>query len=117
MSAKELTAKVQEAKILLLDEPTSNLDIKHQLEVMELSRELVTKQQLSIVVAIHHLNLAYRYCHKIVMMKYGKNFVAGDATSVLTPEAIQSVYGVEVTINYHNKIPNIIPIKTLTTTN
>jgi ABC-type cobalamin/Fe3+-siderophores transport system ATPase subunit len=51
------------------------------------------------------------------MMKYGKNFVAGDATSVLTPEAIHSVYGVEVTINYHNKIPNIIAIKTLTTTN
>ncbi len=51
------------------------------------------------------------------MMKNGKIFVAGDATSVLTPEAIQSVYGVEVTINYYNKIPNIIPIKTLTTVN
>jgi iron complex transport system ATP-binding protein len=108
---------VQEAKILLLDEPTSNLDIKHQLEVMELSRELVTKQQLSVVVAIHDLNLASRYCHKIVMMKNGKIFAAGNAASVLTPECIQSVYGVEVTINYHNKIPNIIPIKTLPTIN
>ncbi|PVX23038.1 MAG: ABC transporter ATP-binding protein [Candidatus Bathyarchaeum sp.] len=108
---------VQEAKILLLDEPTSNLDIKHQLEVMELSKELVTKQKLSVVIAIHDLNLASRYSHKIVMMKKGKIFAAGNASSVLTPENIQSVYGVEVTINYHNKIPNIIPIKSLTTIN
>jgi iron complex transport system ATP-binding protein len=107
----------QEAKVLLLDEPTSNLDIRHQLEVMELSRELVEKQQLAVVVAIHDLNLASRYCDKIVMMKTGKIFAAGDATSVLTPQSIQSVYGVKVTINYHNKIPNIIPLKPLTTIN
>ncbi|PVX26508.1 MAG: ABC transporter ATP-binding protein [Candidatus Bathyarchaeum sp.] len=106
---------VQEAEILLLDEPTSNLDIKHQLEVMELSHNLVAKQKLSVVIAIHDLNLASRYCNKIVMMKKGKIFAAGDTTSVLTTENIQSVYGVEVTINYHNKIPNIIPIKPLTT--
>ncbi|MDG6223864.1 MAG: ABC transporter ATP-binding protein [Candidatus Bathyarchaeota archaeon] len=107
----------QEAKVLLLDEPTSNLDIRHQLEVMELSRELVAKQKLAVVVAIHDLNLASRYCEKIVMMKTGKIFAAGSSTSVLTAENIQSVYGVEVAINYYNKIPNIIPIKALTTIN
>jgi len=105
----------QEAKILLLDEPTSNLDIKHQLEVMDLVRELVTKQRLAVVVSIHDLNLASRYCDKIVMLKDGRIFAAGDAFSVLTPEGIQSVYGVEVAINYYNNIPNIIPIKPLTT--
>ena len=104
----------QEAKILLLDEPTSNLDIRHQLEVMELSRELVAKQQLAVVVAIHDLNLASRYCDKIVMMKQGKIVAAGKPTDVLTPENIKSVYGVEVAINHHNQIPNIIPIKPLT---
>jgi iron complex transport system ATP-binding protein len=107
----------QEATVLLLDEPTSNLDIKHQLEVMELARELVSKQKLSVVVAIHDLNLASRYCDKIVMMKQGEIFAAGKVSSVLTPEDIQSVYGVEVAVNYHNKIPNIIPIKSLTTAN
>jgi iron complex transport system ATP-binding protein len=107
----------QEATVLLLDEPTSNLDIKHQLEVMELARELVSKQKLSVVVAIHDLNLASRYCNKIVMMKQGEIFAAGNASSVLTPEGIQAVYGVEVAVNYHNKIPNIIPIKSLATIN
>lgn len=105
----------QEATVLLLDEPTSNLDIKHQLEVMELARELVSKQKLSVVVAIHDLNLASRYCDKIVMMKEGKIFAAGNVSSVLTPEGIQSVYGVKVAVNYHDKIPNIIPIKSLAT--
>lgn len=104
----------QEAKILLLDEPTSNLDIRHQLEVMELSRELVDKQKLTVVVAIHDLNLASRYCDKIVMMKTGQIVAAGKPTDVLTPENIKSVYGVEVAINYHDQIPNIIPIKPLT---
>jgi len=104
----------QEAKILLLDEPTSNLDIRHQLEVMELSRELVDKQKLAVVVAIHDLNLASRYCDKIVMMKTGQIVAAGKPTDVLTPENIKSVYGVEVAINYHDQIPNIIPIKPLT---
>ncbi|MCW4014804.1 MAG: ABC transporter ATP-binding protein [Candidatus Bathyarchaeota archaeon] len=107
----------QEAKVLLLDEPTSNLDIKHQLEVMELAHELVTKQKLAAVVAIHDLNLASRYCDKIVMMKNGKIFAAGNASSVLTPDGIQSVYGVEVTVNYHNKIANIIPIKPIAAIN
>ena len=107
----------QEAKVLLLDEPTSNLDIRHQLEVMELSRSLVAKQQLAVVVAIHDLNLASRYCDKIVMMKKGQIVAAGKPTEVLTPENIKSVYGVEVKINYHNKIPNIIPIKPLTSFN
>jgi len=107
----------QEAKVLLLDEPTSNLDIRHQLEVMELSRELVVTQQLSVVYAIHDLNLASRYCDKIVMMKAGKIFAAGKPTNVLTPENIRSIYGVEVKITVHNQIPNIIPIKPITTKN
>jgi iron complex transport system ATP-binding protein len=83
--------------------------------VMELTRELVTKQRLAAAVAIHDLNLASKYCDKIVMMKEGKIFAAGNAFSALTPEHIQSVYGVEVAVNYYNKIANIIPIKPLTT--
>jgi iron complex transport system ATP-binding protein len=103
----------QEAKILLLDEPTSNLDIKHQLEVMDLTRKLVTKEKLAAAVAIHDLNLASRYCDKIAMMENGKIFAAGDAHSVLTPASIRSVYGVKVILNYNNEIPYIIPIKPL----
>lgn len=103
----------QEAKVLLLDEPTSNLDIKHQLEVMNLTRKLVAKEKLAAVVAIHDLNLAFRYCDKIVMMQNGRIFAAGNAHSVLTAESISSVYGVEVLVNYTNRIPYIIPVAPL----
>jgi iron complex transport system ATP-binding protein len=103
----------QEAKVLLLDEPTSNLDIRHQLEVMSLTREIVTNQPLSAVIAIHDLNLASRYCDRIVMMQAGKIFAAGNASSVLTHENIRIVYGVEVEINYSRNNPYIIPIAPL----
>lgn len=103
----------QEAKVLLLDEPTSNLDIKHQLEVMNLTRKLVTKERLAAAVAIHDLNLAARYCDKIIMLKDGKVFAAGNARTVLSPETIRTVYGVEVLINCTNNISYIIPIAPL----
>jgi iron complex transport system ATP-binding protein len=103
----------QQAKVLLLDEPTSNLDIRHQLEVMDLTRKLVAEQQLAAAIAIHDLNLAYRFCDKIVMMRAGEIFAAGDAQSVLTAKNISSVYGVEVLINQSSNIPYIIPIAPL----
>jgi iron complex transport system ATP-binding protein len=103
-------AVAQEAKVLLLDEPTSNLDIKHQLEVMELTRKLVQKEGLSAAVAIHDLNLAARYCDKIVMMKNGRVFAAGDVASVLSVDNIIEVYGVEVEITYCRNSPFIVPI-------
>jgi iron complex transport system ATP-binding protein len=103
-------ALAQEAKVLLLDEPTSSLDIRHQLEVMYLIQKLVAKESLSAAVAIHDLNLAARFCDKIVMMKKGKIFATGDATAVLTPENIRSVYGVEAVINYSNNFPYIIAL-------
>jgi len=103
----------QEAQVLLLDEPTSNLDIRHQLEVMDLTKKLVTNEKLSAAIAIHDLNLAARYCDKVVMMKNGKIFAAGDAHSVLSPESIRTVYGVEVVINSIKNIQYIIPIASI----
>ncbi|MCX8151411.1 MAG: ABC transporter ATP-binding protein, partial [Candidatus Bathyarchaeota archaeon] len=90
-----------------------NLDIKHQLEVMNLTRKLVTKENIAAAVAIHDLNLAFRYCDKIVMLKNGKVYAAGSASSVLSPEILRSVYGVEVIVNQTNNIPYIIPIAPL----
>ena len=104
-------ALAQEADVLLLDEPTSNLDIKHQLEVMEIIRNLVRKKEISAVMAIHDLNLASRYADRVVMMNGGEIFDAGDAASVLTPEKIKHVYDVEVEVNNHGGRPYIVPIR------
>lgn len=106
-------AIAQEAKILLLDEPTSNLDIRHQLEVMNLTRELIVAEKLTAIVAIHDLNLASKYCDKIVMMKKGKIFACGETETVLTSENISLVYGVKVIINHYQNTPYIVPVEPL----
>ncbi|MCX8191649.1 MAG: ABC transporter ATP-binding protein, partial [Nitrososphaerales archaeon] len=92
-------ALAQEAKVLLLDEPTSNLDIRHQLEVMNLIKNLIVTNGISAIAAIHDLNLASMYCDKILMMKEGKIFAAGTPSSVLTPKNIREVFGVDVAVH------------------
>jgi len=67
-------ALAQEADVLLLDEPTSNLDIRHQLEVMDIMKGIVKKKGISAIVAIHDLNLASRYTDRLLMMNGGRIF-------------------------------------------
>ncbi len=107
-------ALAQEAGVLLLDEPTSNLDIKHQLEVMEIMTDLVAKRGLSVIMAVHDLNLASRYTDRVIIMKDGKIFDAGSPSKVLTTENVGSVYDVEVdVINRNGEKPYIVPIRSV----
>ena len=106
-------ALAQDAEILLLDEPTSNLDIRHQLEVMEILTKLVKKRGLSVMMAIHDLNLASRYSDRIIMLNGGSVRDTGDPASVLTAENIRSVYGVAVIVKHEADKPYIIPIRSL----
>ncbi|NOR47424.1 MAG: ATP-binding cassette domain-containing protein [Methanosarcinaceae archaeon] len=107
-------ALAQEPGTLLLDEPTSNLDIQHQLEVMEIIKDLVVKKGISTIMAVHDLNLASRYTDRVIIMKGGRIFAAGTPPDVLTPENIRSVYGVEVeVINRNGGMPYIIPIRSV----
>jgi len=104
-------ALTQEPDVLLLDEPTSNLDIRHQLEVMDIIKNIVREKEISAIMAIHDLNLASRYADRIVMMHSGEIFSAGDPVSALTPENIEHVYGVEVKVSNHDGRPYIVPIR------
>jgi iron complex transport system ATP-binding protein len=113
-------ALAQEPEVLLLDEPTSNLDIRHQLEVMEIIKDLVVKEGISAIMAIHDLNLASKYTDRVIIMKDGRIFDAGSPSDVLTPENIRSVYGVEAEVirraDSNGGRPYIVPIRPLTTT-
>ncbi len=91
-------ALAQEPEILLLDEPTSNLDLRHQIEILGLVRELCKEKKLTVMMAMHDLNLAYRYSDFIIMLKNGKIHAYGEPSEVLTPENIRDVYGVDVFI-------------------
>ena len=91
-------ALAQEPEVLLLDEPTSNLDLKHQLEILGLIKNLAEKHNLTVVMAMHDLNLASRFSDYIVMLKNGRIFATGTPSQVLTAENIREVYGVEVKV-------------------
>ncbi len=106
-------ALAQEAEVLLLDEPTSNLDIRHQLEVMDLLKHLVTTNTLSTIVTMHDLNLAARYADTIIVLARGRIVALGDPSTALIPETIASVYRVEADVRYVQGKPYIIPMKPL----
>jgi len=91
-------ALAQEAPILLLDEPTSNLDVQHQLEIMDLVRRLSREQGTTVLCAIHDLNLAARYADTIVMLQGGRVYAEGTPEQVLTPKHILEVYGVQAKV-------------------
>lgn len=103
-------ALAQEAKILLLDEPTSSLDIKHQMEVMDLLRELARSQGVSVCAIVHDLDLAMKYCDKVIMMNDGKIFSAGDSSEVITAQNIKEVYHVDAVINESHGRPHVMVI-------
>lgn len=104
-------ALVQEAEVMLLDEPTSNLDIWHQLDVMNIIRDVVKKREITAIMALHDLNLASTYSDRIIMMKRGRIVAAGDPTSVITAENIASVYRVEAAVRSLSDRPMIIPLR------
>ena len=90
-------ALAQQPRILLLDEPTSNLDIQHQLKVLDIVQDLVAKGMTAIA-AIHDLSLAARYCHRLVLMIDGRVLAQGTPTEVLTPTNIEAAFGVRAVV-------------------
>jgi len=93
-------ALAQEPKILLLDEPSSHLDIQHQHEIMESLRNL-HDLGTTIIIVHHDLNLASLYCEHLVVLHQGRVFAQGDPETILTRELIRTVYNTDVTIIKH----------------
>jgi iron complex transport system ATP-binding protein len=94
-------ALAQEPKLLLLDEPTAHLDISHQVEILELLADMNEKQHLTIIAAMHDLNLASAYFRRLVLLKDGVIIADGTPDRVLTSSMIASAYSVPVHIQNH----------------
>ncbi len=88
-------ALAQETGILLLDEPTTYLDLAHQVEVLDLLDELNRKEGRTIVMVLHDLNQACRYVHHLAMIKDGGVYAAGQPSEIMTEDAVRSVFGLE----------------------
>ncbi|MBN2240761.1 MAG: ABC transporter ATP-binding protein [Dehalococcoidales bacterium] len=103
-------ALAQQPEIILLDEPTANLDISHQLDILDLIKSLCTRNQLTVVITVHDLNLAAQYCDRLVLIKDGVLHAMGTPKEVITPENIGEVYGTENCVYAHpvNGLPTVL---------
>ncbi|MWD29121.1 ATP-binding cassette domain-containing protein [Aquicoccus sp. SCR17] len=88
----------QEAECLLLDEPISALDIVHQVEVMALVRRLCRARGRSVLVVLHDINMAARYCDRVVALRQGRLVHEGETAGLMTPDILRSIYGAEMEV-------------------
>ncbi len=104
-------ALAQEPRILLLDEPTASLDVRHEMELFELIRELVEGGLAGLVIT-HHLNLAARFADRIVLLSGGAVHAAGTPREVLTAERLADVFGWPVAITtWCDGSPQVVPLR------
>ena len=94
-------ALTQEPKILLLDEPTTHLDISNQLEIMDLIKELSKTKKLLIVAVFHDFNLAARYCDSLILLKDGKIIAVGKSEETLNSKNVKKVFKVDTLVKKH----------------
>ncbi len=97
-------ALVQEPDVFLFDEPTSSLDIKNQLEIMQLAREITTELHKTVVMVVHDLNMAVHFSDRVALMDGGQIVAFGPPKEILTPERIRRVYGVRVAVTENRLI-------------
>ncbi len=100
----------QETKVILLDEPTANLDIGRQIEILDLIKSLCLENKATVLAAIHDLNLASQYCNRLVLINNGRIHAQGTPREVITPRNIKEVYGAEDCVYTHpvNGLPAVL---------
>ena len=105
----------QDTPVLLLDEPTTFLDLAAQVEMLDLVREMNEKQQRSVVMVLHDLNLAARYSDFLIVMKDGDVVSSGTPRAVITVELLRDVFGIEATVASDpvTGMPLVVPIRAI----
>jgi iron complex transport system ATP-binding protein len=106
-------ALVQEPRVLLLDEPTTHLDLRHQASILAVVRERVRRQGLAALAVLHDLNLAAVACDRLVLLADGRIVASGPVGSVLESGLIASTFGAEVHVGRNERagVPAILPLK------
>jgi len=95
-------ALAQKPQIIFLDEPTNHLDLAHQYQIMNLLKSLTEKEFICIIVVIHDLNLAGRFCKKLCLMNHGELILTGKPEEILNPKILEQIYQVKIAIQTDN---------------
>ena len=99
---------VQESELLILDEPTANLDVQHQVYVTELLRGMAIQEHMIVVMISHDLNIAAKYAHKIIVMEHGTIVQIGEPSDVITEDMISRLYNVECRVELDGGRPHVV---------
>ena len=102
-------ALAQDTRILLLDEPTTFLDMTYQFELMDLLTKINKTLNTTIIMVLHDLQQAASYGHKMIALKKGEVITSGDPRDILTADFLKEIYNLEASIFYKNNFPLIIP--------
>ncbi|THF83461.1 heme oxygenase [Cohnella fermenti] len=108
--ARIAMALAQESSVLLLDEPTTYLDLSHQLEIMEMLKSLNRKLNLTIVMVLHDLQQAAAYCDHLIAMEEGRVVASGPPRAIINRRFMLNVFGVIAKVDLRGEYPIIIPI-------
>ncbi|WP_419562051.1 ABC transporter ATP-binding protein [Ruminococcus sp.] len=103
-------ALAQDTKILFLDEPTTYLDIRYQLQILKLVRKLNEEYGMTVIMVLHDINQSLYYSDEIVAMKDGRITAQGKPEEIITSELIKNVYDVELGISAVNGRPFVLPV-------
>jgi len=104
-------ALAQEPRLLVLDEPTASLDVRHEMQLFELVRALVDRHGLAVLMITHHVNLAARFADRVLLLADGRTAAEGAPGSVLTREMVERVFAWPVAIEPFDGRPQMIPLR------
>lgn len=106
-------ALAQRPTILLLDEPTAFLDIKHQVDIYDILTRLNRERQMTIIAVSHDLNLASNYCKRVLVFKEGRMRFDGPPEETITAETVRDVYGTDVVVRKNSETgrPFVLPVR------
>jgi len=102
-------ALAQQPDVLLMDEPTSSLDLRNQIEVLKMTRQICHSEEIAVVAAMHDINQALRFADRFILLKDGRVFAAGDK-EIMTSETLYDIYEIAVAVEEFNGDKVVIPL-------
>ena len=102
-------ALAQSTPVLLMDEPTTHLDLRYQIELLDLVQQLTRQKNLTTIIVLHDLNLASRYADEVMLLEHGQIAAFGKSQKVLSDSVLSRVYQIPIHVDRQNKIPLIFP--------
>jgi ABC-type cobalamin/Fe3+-siderophores transport system ATPase subunit len=102
-------ALAQSTPVLLMDEPTTHLDLRFQIELLDLVQQLTRQKSIITIIVLHDLNLASRYADGLILLEQGQIAVFGKPKKVLIDSVLSRVYQIPIGVDKKNKIPHIFP--------